>query len=407
MSILRYLRESLLSEAPRTTEYLKQIPKFKDIEPKVFDSMESIGFNELNGGGYNEWILNQYLKMNDDAKKRFITDHDIHQVFNALKVFHEKKNKGFFTDPKDINQYKSIADLYQATSKYKDQTSKGDLKVKSSQVPTEDLNKIFEDDEWMIFVPKTKKASCVLGRGTQWCTASQGDSNMYDHYSKDGPLYVFINKKDPTRKFQFHQVANQLMDKNDYPITLEDAMDLYPYSKKLNLDFSNHLSLDKVLQNNNEKNEKIVYKYVKNHVPPTTEIDAEGDDYNNIARRILNVSMNYEWLDVVRLLLNDNRIIPDNSLIRWAVEKGYTDIVKILLSNKNVDPVAPYYIRDLDMHVKNKPIIDAAKLGHTDIVKLLLADPRVDPTVNNNGPLRLAIKNGHHDIVELLKQHKK
>jgi len=221
MSIFKYLQEMLITEINRTTDYLVNVPKFKSISKNVFSAMSDIGFDKLNNGGYNEWILNQYLKMDNNAKKRFIKDNDIQQVFDALKVFHEKKNKGFFKDPKDINQYKSIADLYEISDKYKDETSKGDLKVKSSQVKDEDIEKVYENHKWAIYIPKTKEASCKLGRDTKWCTASQGKRNKYDFYTANGPLYIFINKFDSKEKYQYHQHSKQFMNKYDEDIFID------------------------------------------------------------------------------------------------------------------------------------------------------------------------------------------
>ena len=229
--------ESLLTEAPRTIEYIKDLPKFKNISDDVFNKMKSLGFDSLNNGGYSEWVLNRYLTSDENTKKRFVED--LYKVMDALKIFNEKKNKGFFKDPKDINQYKSLQDIFIVSDKYKDEKSKGDFKVKSSQVTNDEIDKVFENDKWTVYIPKTKEASCVLGRGTQWCTASQGENNMYDHYTKDGPLYIIISKDDPKIKYQYHEHSNQFMDIYDnsidkkiiMPMMFDDGLALYFYDK--------------------------------------------------------------------------------------------------------------------------------------------------------------------------------
>ena len=68
-------------------------------------------------------------------------------------------------------------------------------------------------------------ASCELGSGTAWCTATGQTDTWFKDYIKDGPIYVIINKSDPKDKYQFHYESNQFMDKNDLDIfhgTAED-----------------------------------------------------------------------------------------------------------------------------------------------------------------------------------------
>jgi ankyrin repeat protein len=47
----------------------------------------------------------------------------------------------------------------------------------------------------------------------------------------------------------------------------------------------------------------------------------------------------------------------------------------------------------------------AAYCGFTDAVKLLLSDDRVDPSSQDNLALISASKNGHSEIVKLLQSH--
>lgn len=82
----------------------------------------------------------------------------------------------------------------------------------------------------------------------------------------------------------------------------------------------------------------------------------------------------------------------DNVLIRLAAEKGYTDIVKLLLECPDVDPGA----------CNNQAIQQASYNGHIDIVKLLLASPKVDPSSLNNRAILSATQKCNTDIVNLL-----
>jgi hypothetical protein len=104
------------------------------------------------------------------------------------------------------------------------------------------------------------------------------------------------------------------------------------------------------------------------------------------------------FTDAVKLLLSDYRVDPsarDNWALIDAAKEGHLDIVKLLLSDDRVDP------SDQD----NQALINASQNGHLDIVKLLLADARVDPSVWDNCALICASQEGHLEIVKLLESH--
>jgi hypothetical protein len=85
-------------------------------------------------------------------------------------------------------------------------------------------NKIYEDEDWEVFIPENKGAACKLGKNTKWCTAAPG-LEYYKHYHKqDDPLIIFISKEDPSEKYQFHYGTEQFMDKNDRSITTNESL---------------------------------------------------------------------------------------------------------------------------------------------------------------------------------------
>jgi hypothetical protein len=82
-------------------------------------------------------------------------------------------------------------------------------------------------------IPKTKKASCELGTGTKWCTAAKSD-NMFTHYNRQGPLYIWRDKDGS--KYQFHFPSTQFMDSRDRRIstrTIKYFRTQHPVLKKL------------------------------------------------------------------------------------------------------------------------------------------------------------------------------
>ena len=82
-------------------------------------------------------------------------------------------------------------------------------------------------------IPETEEASCELGRGTKWCTAAK-TRNMFSHYSKEAPLYVWRDKNG--EKYQFHFGDEfQFMDSRDRAISKEklDGFKKHPVLSKI------------------------------------------------------------------------------------------------------------------------------------------------------------------------------
>ena len=84
--------------------------------------------------------------------------------------------------------------------------------------------------------------------------------------------------------------------------------------------------------------------------------------------------------------------VNDNFAIIKASEKGYLEIVELLLKDYRVDPT---------LH-KKRAIRWASLHGHIEVVKCLLKDQREDPTDYRNYSIVSASANNHIDIVKLL-----
>ena len=87
----------------------------------------------------------------------------------------------------------------------------------------------------------------------------------------------------------------------------------------------------------------------------------------------------------------------------WACQKGYVDVVRILLKEPLIDPML-YLDDDDDDPLRLNGIETACYFGQLDVVKLLLQDPRVNPSVGDNYAIRRATENGHLEIVKSLLQ---
>jgi len=107
------------------------------------------------------------------------------------------------------------------------------------------------------------------------------------------------------------------------------------------------------------------------------------------------MACSHGFTEIVRLLLTDPRVDPKADThysLRTASKKGHTDVVKVLLESGRVDPAGS----------DNYAILKACTGGHTSIVSMLLADSRVDPNCRAHKPLLRASEGGHLDILKML-----
>ena len=111
----------------------------------------------------------------------------------------------------------SLQELYGLIKQYEDKPVTNSEKANDAK---KDAKKVYEDHKWIVVVPETEAASCYYGANTQWCTASK-NNNYFDHYSKEGPIYINIDKE-TKEKFQFHLESDQFMDEEDSQINLKD-----------------------------------------------------------------------------------------------------------------------------------------------------------------------------------------
>jgi uncharacterized protein YciU (UPF0263 family) len=101
---------------------------------------------------------------------------------------------------KPISSYSNVSELNS------DIESLGE---ESEAVSEKELDIFFEKDGWILTMPHTTKASCLLGKGTDWCTSRTKSQNLFlsyiGRYSDDIVLFYVIKidgnpKKNPNDK---------------------------------------------------------------------------------------------------------------------------------------------------------------------------------------------------------------
>lgn len=181
---------------------------------ETFDSIEEL-YPKKNGQhnrGYFMWLYR--LISNGKLKVE-----DFYKVKGYLRLFDKFINK-IPSDKRDINKFKTIQDLYMVVKEF--ESNEEDISTSKTseikKIKKDEIDRVYEDDDWLVLIPRTERASCLVGKGTQWCTAADKSNNMFDNYNNDGPLYVLINKYDNS-KYQLHFESNQLMDVNDKEVS--------------------------------------------------------------------------------------------------------------------------------------------------------------------------------------------
>ena len=153
-------------------------------------------------GKYGVWIGSMYVNGN-------IKLGDIPELKAALITYDKNKSQ-----LPSLNNCKSLSELI---SWVKDLSN--DFKpIRKQSNAKKNLEKVYEDNEWIIYIPHSHAAARRGGEGTMWCTASENDY-YYNCYSKQGLLYINIRKSDGS-KFQFHFESNQFMNADDEPVRL-------------------------------------------------------------------------------------------------------------------------------------------------------------------------------------------
>ena len=276
-------------------------------------------------GKYCVWIGNQYV--NGKLKVG-----DIPELKKALNTYNI--NKSQITTP--INNIGSLSDLITIISNYTDDFKATRQLSKGEQA----LEKVYEDGEWVVYVPHTYEASRKIGGDTSWCTASS-DDRYFNMYTKEGPLYVNIRKSDGA-KFQFHFPTGQFMDINDEEVSIRElglSEGLVKFYETVYPNFNLYMKYDFVgnfyngyarVKLNNKWNSVDTQGKL---VSPNQWFDWIGDFHDGYAKVILNNKWNFidtqgklvspnQWFDGVGRFTNGYAKVKLNSKFNFIDVQG-------------------------------------------------------------------------------------
>ena len=183
-------------------------------------------------------MLNIYNNLESSQEKQRLINEDLPKAKEYIELLYKYRNavKVNYTDIDTINTLFNIAKRFMLS---KDNVN---IKILLDNLEKDiDYFTLLNGDKWYIFKPISEKGACVLGTGTQWCTAWGQYStnpeykerlNHFKTHNNQGPLYILINKDDNSDKYQFHFESKQFKNKYDYEIDKQTFIETNEEIKK-------------------------------------------------------------------------------------------------------------------------------------------------------------------------------
>lgn len=194
---------------------------------------------------YLQWMLNifvKYIKSENekDIKKafRFVSE-DLPQAKTYLTIFEDNKRKKKFkelclssyslkdiSDPTNINQYKSLAQLFDAVDPFIEREPSSVERTMQKFVDSGQAEIPVKDRKYTLFIPKTREANVIFDKFANWCTAKEGNG-MFKNYTqnnkkpngKNSTIYIIINndffKGNSDEMYQIHFETGQIKDRRN------------------------------------------------------------------------------------------------------------------------------------------------------------------------------------------------
>jgi hypothetical protein len=235
----------------KISEILAEAVKYDNDKFLARWKQEGFSYKDQIGDNGENWIT--WLEAQDPSKKKSYVNWMIIRYLSgginrlediparlvpALKVYDKLKiTRKVKPEDADINKFKKLSDFTQMV-----RNNYGDAEVTSNKsldkskeqqfFADNEAELVYNTPEWKVVIPKTHAASCYFGKNTEWCTTATDNSDYFDEYSEDGPLYIILQKK-TNKRWQFHFESEQYMDENDEGINFIGFFMKYPQLSKV------------------------------------------------------------------------------------------------------------------------------------------------------------------------------
>lgn len=330
MNIKKIIKSELLFESLEDrlkSAYVKWCKKTKSKDQQTIDNIyDADGYvEELDA--YSVDFSDPYSEMYQKAEElyakedyegilKMIVDHEC-RGGRADWKFKEWLSYRNLMKSSDIFQYKDEEELTVELWNAKEKSFTKKLKKASAG---EDFDKIWENDDMLIVVPKSHIGACKFGQGTKWCTASK-TNNYFDSYYETGILYRVLQKNDNYKEsFSNFQMNNKLVSdienlskvsinlrRKENSMSMVDKVD-YMFGDKATSEFLNSLPSEG-------------YKAIKNY---------QSLNEQNIKTIIREEINDFDWIKDVKppilQLIDVATVNHDNIYVNW--ENGYLDDIE-------------------------------------------------------------------------------
>jgi len=127
------------------------------------------------------------------------------RLIQAVKDFDRLASKGYLENT-DIYKYKTLKEVEDVLTLPKNKESLRKLKREKEL----DIEKILDNEDFLVIFPKTSEAMAKYGKGTKWCVT---DETVWDDYTFHSyfKMYIVINKKPLSFKIKFYPISSKFV----------------------------------------------------------------------------------------------------------------------------------------------------------------------------------------------------
>ena len=166
-----------------------------DSSQEIFDYLVK---NDPSGNQkYLMWMVKMYdtdsgfsPNMLQDLVGRFHDNLDRLTPAFIIDMDFEAPNNKILTSPKNIDSYDNYRELHDMVYEVESIQTR---KQKETEAKA-GVDKLYEDERWLLVKPNSYEGSCYYGSSTKWCTASKDAPQHFKEYSQKGNLFYIIDK---------------------------------------------------------------------------------------------------------------------------------------------------------------------------------------------------------------------
>lgn len=241
-TLIKTLDENVLAIVSTKPNEKERLLKKVSVCSDVFAAM--IAADPTENKMYLQWMLNLFVRLLKNGKDGVevairLVNEDLPQANAYLQLFEDNKRKKKFvelckssyslknvSDPTNINQYKSLAQVFDAVDPFIEREPSAVERTLKKYVDMGQAVIPVKDRKFTLYIPKTTAASVVFAKFANWCTAREGNG-MFDSYTKNhkkpngknSDIYIIIDNRffsgESQEVYQIHFETKQMKDRQN------------------------------------------------------------------------------------------------------------------------------------------------------------------------------------------------